>query len=110
MKTIDEELGMLTEEKDAIASSVALNRILYRLLTDCKRREARLWGIIMGLIATIIVGIVGFLLYESQYTAETTETTWEYSESGENTSINNRQGNQYNDESTHNDSTKYKEG
>lgn len=107
MKTIDEELGMLTEEKDAIASSVALNKILYRLLTECKRREARLWGIIMGLIATIIVGIVGFLLYESQFTTETTETTWEYSEvSGENASINNVQGNQYNDESTHNDSTK----
>lgn len=105
MKPIDEELGALVEEKDAISSSVALNKILYRLLTDCKRREARLWGIIIGLIVVIVVGVAGFFLYESQFTTEDTETTWEYSEvSGENASINNVQGDQYNDESTHNDS------
>lgn len=102
---LSDELEKLTEEDNAIDSSIALNKILHSLLIENKRQNFRLWIVILCLIGVIITGIVSFFVYESQFEQEetTTETTWSYAEaSGENAAINNVQGDQYNDRATRN--------
>ena len=105
----ENEIESLVKEEDAIKSSVALNKILHSLLIESRKRELRLWIVILSLLATMMCGIIGFFIYESQFeTTETktetsTETTYSYAEaSGENAAINNIQGDQYNDQARRN--------
>lgn len=109
MINFENEIDELSKESEAINSSVALNKILHNLLIESKKRESWYRIIILCLISVIITGIVGFFVYESQFTQEevttetSTKTTYSYSEaSGENSAINNIQGDQYNDSSAKN--------
>lgn len=102
---LESELNALSEEKDALKSSIALNKILHSLLIQNKKEKLLLWLTIMLLI--VLMSIEGFamFLYMQQFeeVTEKTETTWSYAEaSGENSAINNVQGDQYNDQSAKN--------
>ena len=106
---LEENLKELTKEQDALKSSIALNKILHGLLIQNKKEKLALWITILLLI--ILMSIEGFaiFLYEQQFeqVTEKTETTWSYAEaSGENSAINNVQGDQYNDHAIKN---KYQE-
>lgn len=101
----DKELENLAEEDEALKNSVALNKILHSLLVESKKEKFRLWIIILCLIIALVLESVGFFIYEAQFeqVEESTETTWSYSEaSGENSAINNVQGDQYNDQAVKN--------
>ena len=102
---IEEELNMLADEKDAVKSSIALNKILYALLLESKKREMRVWSVSLSLVLVIIVMIISYFVYESQFEKEetTTETSYSYAEaSGDNAAINNVQGDQFNDNASQN--------
>lgn len=60
--------------------------------------------LIIGIVFTVCFGFGAFCWYESQfeYTADTTEMTTE----GDNASINNVDGNQYNDSAKHEEGVK----
>lgn len=102
---LEENLKELSKEQDALKSSIALNKILHGLLVQNKKEKLALWATIVLLI--ILMSIEGFamFLYNQQFedVTERTETTWSYAEaSGENSAINNVQGDQYNDQSAKN--------
>lgn len=103
MENINEAIEEITKDSDALKSSVALNRVLHQLLIESKRENFRLWIIIICLICVILGGVIGFFVYESQFdVTETQETSYTYSEaSGQDSAINNVQGNQYNDSAIH---------
>lgn len=107
-KDFSEELGLLAEEKNAAESSIALNKILAKLLSESRKRELRLWGVIIFLVAVIAASIILFFAYESQYETGTIEADngaeLTYSEvEGISPSINNVSGDQYNDNAAHYD-------
>ena len=66
----------------------------------------RVFIIIMCCMTVLLVSmVIGFFVYESQFETEletTTETTITQEVSGEDSTINNVGGNQYNDNATHN--------
>ena len=106
---LEENLKELSKEQDALKSSIALNKILHGLLIQNKKEKLALWLTIILLIVLMALEGVAMFLYEQQFerVTEETETTWSYAEaSGENSAINNVQGDQYNDHATKN---KYQE-
>lgn len=82
--------------------SLALAKISLELLKERNGYFKKLW---IALIISILVNVAlvfSFLWYESQWEYTTTTTTTQEVE-GENSSINNVQGNQYNDQAIHNE-------
>lgn len=70
-------VGRIKEEEDALDQSVALNKIVIRLLKTKAQENKRLW---IALILSILVNLLivgGFLWYESQWEYTTTTTTTE---------------------------------
>ena len=99
-------LNEIQNEEDALDQSIALNRITLALLESQKESNKRMFKIIIALIAAFVIMFGAFLYYESQWenvedVAETITTTQEVS--GESAEINNVNGDQYNDNSTHNE-------
>lgn len=95
------------EEKDVVEQSLALVDIVKDLLETTKQHLNKIYVIlVVSLLANLI--IVGtFLWYESHMntTVETrTETVTTQTVDGENSEINNVEGNQYKDNAIHNDS------
>lgn len=95
------------EEKDVVEQSLALVDIVKDLLETTKQHLNKIYVIlVISLLANLI--IVGtFLWYEScmNTTVETsTETVTTQTVDGENSEINNVEGNQYKDNAIHNDS------
>lgn len=84
-----------------------------KLLVEMVKNQKNNFKIIMKLYLitlvcfTIIIisMVVGFLIYESQFEQleTTTETTYEQEVSGNDSEINNVEGNLYKDNATHND-------
>lgn len=100
-----DELDMIKngakDEHEALDQSIALNRIVMSMLQQQKESNKRMFIalIVSLLLNACIVG--GFLYYESQWQYDTT-TTITQDVDGE-SSINNVQGNQYNDQAIHNE-------
>lgn len=98
--TIDEEKNKQVE---------ATNKLLLQMVKNQKENNKnmiRVFIITMCCMTILLVSmIVGFFVYESQFETEletTTETTITQEVSGEDSTINNVDGNQYNDNATHN--------
>lgn len=98
--TIDEEKNKQVE---------ATNKLLLQMVKNQKENNKnmiRVFIITMCCMTILLVSmIVGFFVYESQFETEletTTETTITQEVSGEDSTINNVEGNQYNDNATHN--------
>lgn len=98
--TIDEEKNKQVE---------ATNKLLLQMVKNQKENNKnmiRVFIITMCCMTILLVSmIVGFFVYESQFETEletTTETTITQEVSGEDSTINNIDGNQYNDNATHN--------
>ena len=105
MSEFDTKIEELLTEKDALQSSIALNKILHNLLVQSKREKLALWIVVLFLILLMFLEGIGIFLYESQFeqVEEESKTTLTYSEaSGENSAINNIQGDQYNDQAIKN--------
>lgn len=86
-------------EKD---ENLALAKISLELLKERNGYFKKLW---VALIISILINLAltfSFLWYESQWEYVTTTTTTTQEVEGEGSSINNVQGNQYNDQATHN--------
>lgn len=84
-ENVTADVGRIKEEEDALDQSVALNKIVIRLLKTKAQENKRLW---IALILSILVNLFivgGFLWYESQWeytTTTTTEVTQESEEDG----------------------------
>lgn len=98
--TIDEEKNKQVE---------AANKLLLQMVKNQKENNKnmiRVFIITMCCMTILLVSmVVGFFVYESQFETEletTTETTITQEVSGEDSTINNVEGNQYNDNATHN--------
>lgn len=84
-ENVTTDVGRIKEEEDALDQSVALNKIVIRLLKTKAQENKRLW---IALILSILVNLFivgGFLWYESQWeytTTTTTEVTQESEEDG----------------------------
>ena len=98
--TIDEEKNKQVE---------ATNKLLLQMVKNQKENNKnmiRVFIITMCCMTILLVSmIIGFFVYESQFETEletTTETTITQEVSGEDSTINNVEGNQYNDNATHN--------
>ena len=105
MSEFDTKIEELLAEKDALQSSIALNKILHNLLVQSKKEKLALWIVVLFLILLMFLEGIGIFLYESQFeqVEEESKTTLTYSEaSGENSAINNVQGDQYNDQAIKN--------
>lgn len=105
MSEFDSSIEGLLNEKDALQSSIALNKILHNLLVQSKREKLALWIVVLFLILLMFLEGIGIFLYELQFeqVEEESKTTLTYSEaSGENSAINNVQGDQYNDQAIKN--------
>ena len=105
MSEFDTKIEELLAEKDALQSSIALNKILHNLLVQSKKEKLALWIVVLFLILLMFLEGIGIFLYESQFeqVEEESKTTLTYSEaSGENSAINNIQGDQYNDQAIKN--------
>lgn len=106
MRLDDVPINELTKEGDALDQSIALNRITLSLLQSQKESNKRMFKIIIALITAIVLMFGSFLYYESQWetVSEEDETVvYDQEVSGDDSSINNVQGNQYNDNSVHNE-------
>lgn len=100
----------MTEYKDQVEQTQAMNELLLEMVKS--QREAGRKNLKV-FIATIVcytlllaLMVVGFFVYESQFeTTCTTETitTTTQEVSGEDSEINNVQGNMYKDNATHNE-------
>ena len=91
---------VLTTEKD---ENLALAKISLELLRERNGYFKKLW---IALIISILINLAlafSFLWYESQWEYATTTTTTTQEVEGEGSSINNVQGDQYNDQATHNE-------
>lgn len=87
-------------EEDALDQSIALNKIVLNLLQQQKDSNKRMFiALIISIMANLFLA-AGFLYYESQWEYQTT-TTITQEVDGE-SSINNVQGDQYNDNAVHN--------
>lgn len=98
--TIDEEKDIQVE---------ATNKLLLQMVKNQKENNKnmiRVFVITLCCMTILLVSmVVGFFVYESQFETEletTTETTITQEVSGEDSTINNVEGNQYNDNATHN--------
>lgn len=91
------------EEDNIVNQSLALVDIVKDLLATTKKHLNRVYVVLIISILSNLVIIGAFLWYESQWTYETTETTTTQTVDGENSQINNVDGDQYNDEATHNE-------
>lgn len=98
--TIDEEKDIQVE---------ATNKLLLQMVKNQKENNKnmiRVFIITMCCMTVLLVSmVIGFFVYESQFETEletTTETTITQEVSGEDSTINNIEGNQYNDNATHN--------
>ncbi len=98
--TIDEEKNKQVE---------AANKLLLQMVKNQKENNKnmiRVFIITMCCMTILLVSmVVGFFVYESQFETEletTTEATITQEVSGEDSTINNVEGNQYNDNATHN--------
>lgn len=104
MNIEDINLNDVQTSTDALDQSIALNRITLSLLKEQKESNKRMFGIIIALIAAIVIMFGSFLYYESQWeTVTEEEETFVYDQevSGDDSRINNVQGDQYNDNSVH---------
>ena len=98
--TIDEEKNNQVE---------ATNKLLLQMVKNQKENNknmVRVFVITMCCMTILLVSmVVGFFVYESKFETEletTTETTITQEVSGEDYTINNVEGNKYNDNATHN--------
>lgn len=98
--TIDEEKNKQVE---------ATNKLLLQMVKNQKENNknmVRVFIITMCCMTVLLVSmVIGFFVYESQFETgmeTTTETTITQEVSGEDSTINNVEGNQYNDNATHN--------
>lgn len=99
------------ENREVVEQSLALVDIVKDLLDTTKKHLNKVYiALIVSILSNLII-IGAFLWYESQWeyetTTETTTTTEQVIDqkvSGENSKINNVEGDQYNDSATHNDS------
>lgn len=103
-------------DKETLEQLQATNKLLLKMV---KNQKDNVKSIIRVFVITVICYtallismVVGFFVYESQFEIvdEFTTTTDSYNTetinqevSGENSSINNVEGNQYNDNATHNE-------
>lgn len=91
---------VLTPEGD---ENLALAKISLELLRERNGYFKKLW---VALIISILINLAlafSFLWYESQWEYATTTTTTTQEVEGEGSSINNIQGDQYNDQAIHNE-------
>ena len=95
------------EEKDVVEQSLALVDIVKDLLETTKQHLNKIYAVlVISLLANLII-VGAFLWYEScmSTTVETrTETITTQTVDGENSEIDNVEGNQYKDNAIHNDS------
>ena len=98
--TIDEEKNEQVE---------ATNKLLLQMVKNQKENNknmVRVFIITMCCMTVLLVSmVIGFFVYESQFETgmeTTTEKTITQEVSGEDSTINNVEGNQYNDNATHN--------
>lgn len=110
-------LSNFQEIEVEIKGLVAANKMLMDYQKESRRDKKWLYKIVIGLVAAMLIEaglfIGAFCWYESQYevidtvtktvTTETTESNKDMTVSGENAEINNVEGDQYNDDATHND-------
>lgn len=100
------DVNQIRSEGDALDQSIALNRIVMSLLKSQKEANKRLFiALILSLLMNAVI-LAGFLYYESmwEHTVTTTETITTTQEvEGDSAEINNVQGNQYKDNSVHNE-------
>lgn len=97
--------SLIKTEDDALDQSIALNRIVMAILQNQKEQIRLLIAVLIISILVNLCSIGAFLWYESQfvYTTKEVTTTVTQEVSGENSNINNVEGNQYNDNAIHND-------
>lgn len=100
----------MTEYKDQVEQAQAMNELLLEIVKGQREVNKKNLKVFIATIVCytllLISMVVGFFVYESQFeTAYTTETvtTTTQEASGENSEINNVQGNMYNDNATHNE-------
>ena len=99
----------MTIEEEKNKEVEATNKLLLQMVKNQKENNKnmiRVFIITMCCMTILLVSmVVGFFVYESQFETEletTTETTITQEVSGEDSTINNVEGNQYNDNATHN--------
>ncbi|MBP3920458.1 MAG: hypothetical protein J6D28_02720 [Bacilli bacterium] len=99
----------MTIEEEKNKQVEATNKLLLQMVKNQKENNKnmiRVFIITMCCMTILLVSmVVGFFVYESQFETEletTTETTITQEVSGEDSTINNVEGNQYNDNATHN--------
>lgn len=95
------------EEKDVVEQSLALANIVKDLLETTKQHLNKIYVILAVSLLTNLIIVGAFLWYESHMntTVETsTEAVTTQTVDGENSEINNVEGNQYKDNAIHNDS------
>lgn len=99
----------MTIEEEKNKQVEATNKLLLQMVKNQKENNKnmiRVFIITMCCMTVLLVSmVVGFFVYESQFETEletTTETTITQEASGEDSTINNVEGNQYNDNATHN--------
>lgn len=99
----------MTIEEEKNKQVEATNKLLLQMVKNQKENNKnmiRVFIITMCCMTILLVSmVVGFFVYESQFETEletTTETTITQGVSGEDSTINNVEGNQYNDNATHN--------
>lgn len=104
---LDEESKTFKEIEIEIKGLVAANKMLVDYQKESRKQNKRMYRIILALITGMILECVvlvgGFIWYESQFEyADSDVITEEYSTEGDNANINKVEGNQYNDNATHN--------
>lgn len=99
----------MTIEEEKNKQVEATNKLLLQMVKNQKENNKnmiRVFIITMCCMTILLVSmVVGFFVYESQFETgleTTTETTITQEVSGEDSTINNVEGNQYNDNATHN--------
>lgn len=99
----------MTIEEEKNKQVEATNKLLLQMVKNQKENNKnmiRVFIITMCCMTILLVSmVVGFFVYENQFETEletTTETTITQEVSGEDSTINNVEGNQYNDNATHN--------
>lgn len=100
----------MTEYKDQVEQTQAMNELLLEMVKSQKeasRKNLKVFIVTIVCYTLLLVSmVVGFFVYESQfettYTTETITTTTQ-EVSGEDSEINNVQGNMYKDNATHNE-------
>ena len=100
----------MADYKDQVEQTQAMNELLLEMVKNQKETSGKNLKVFIVTIVCytllLISMVVGFFVYESQfettYTTETVTTTTQ-EVSGEDSEINNIQGNMYKDNATHNE-------